>query len=222
MVRAFIDLNDLLTKGYPINASMTLVGNHHRLNKRQREALNRASAPQQLIERILENEHDIYGLKGKTVYIDGFNLIILLESALSGAYIFECADGTFRDLSGVHGSYKRVNKTNTALKLIGTELKKLAPAKILWILDEPVSNSGRLKSIMNKVSAEFDFGWEIILDKDPDGYIARGGEIGISSDSWILERTRWINFGRYLVEKCVEDAAIFRFGGVVVRGAHRQ
>ena len=90
-----------MTKGYAINASLNLVGNHHRLNKRQQDALRRASASSQQISNIKANHIAKLIIQGKTVLIDGFNLIILLESALSGAYIFKCADESYRDLSGV-------------------------------------------------------------------------------------------------------------------------
>ena len=201
----------MLTKGYPINASLSLVGNHWRLNKRQRASLSRASAPNQRIENISNNEIQQEGLPGKTILLDGFNILILLESALSGAFIFECADGTYRDLSGVHGSYKRVKKTNTALILIGEELQKLNPSKVVWILDAPVSNSGRLKVVMAEISEEHQFNWDIILDNNPDGYIVEKGEIAISSDNWIIERSNWFNLGRRIIDTKIPDAEIFQF-----------
>ncbi|WP_254493307.1 DUF5616 domain-containing protein, partial [Salmonella enterica] len=63
-------------------------------------------------------ELEVSDLAGKTVYLDGFNVLILLESLLSEAYIFEGADGCFRDLSGVHGTYKRVNQTLRAVEAV--------------------------------------------------------------------------------------------------------
>jgi hypothetical protein len=47
-------------------------------------------------------------LEDETILIDGFNLLITIESALSGGYIFIGVDGGFRDLSSIHWSYKRV------------------------------------------------------------------------------------------------------------------
>ncbi|MCY0967521.1 DUF5616 domain-containing protein [Chryseobacterium wangxinyae] len=49
---------------------------------------------------------EISDLKNKTIHNDGFNILILLESLLSEAYIFQGLDGCFRDLSGVYGTWK--------------------------------------------------------------------------------------------------------------------
>ncbi len=188
-----------------------MVGNHWRLNKRQQEALKRATASEQEVGRIRKNRLDLESIQNETVLIDGFNLLQLLESALSDAFIFECADSTYRDLSGVHGSYKRVNKTNLALCHVGETLKSLKPAKVTWLFDEPVSNSGRLKVLLQELATEHNFNWDVILDKDPDTYIAERKEICISSDSWILERSKWINLGSHIIENLIPNASIIRF-----------
>ena len=74
----------------------------------------------------------VEALQNQTVVIDGFNLLILLEGALSGAYLFKGMDGVYRDIAGVHGSYKRVQKTEAAIDLIGTTLADFGVQKIHW------------------------------------------------------------------------------------------
>jgi hypothetical protein len=208
---AYHDLNDLLTKGYAINASLNLVGNHHRLNKRQQDAVRRASASTRQINNINTNHIAKTSLQGKTILIDGFNLIILLESALSGAYIFKCADQTYRDLSGVHGTYKRVQQTNGVLQLIGETLFELQPETVVWILDKPVSNSGRLKGLILEVAQKLGYHWEVILDNNPDKYIVEKNEIAISSDGWIIEQVPWFNLGAYIIENKITKADVINF-----------
>jgi hypothetical protein len=207
-------LNDLLSKGYAINAALNLVGNHYRLNKRQQDALRRATASVQQINSIKANEIGESDVKGKTILIDGFNLIISLESALSGAYIFKCADSSFRDLSGVHGTYKRVKQTNNALMLIGEALNFLKPEKVVWILDKPVSNSGRLKTIIQEIALENNTSWEVILDNNPDTYIVNKSEIAISADGWIIEQVNWFNLAGYIIENKITEAEIFDFNKI--------
>ena len=93
------DMGFLLSRGYAPNASLQLVGNHYRLNKRQRSAIFRASASAQEIQQRQQTEVQVNNLNGATVDIDGFNLLILMESALSGGFIFKGRDnppiGTF-------------------------------------------------------------------------------------------------------------------------------
>ena len=64
-------------------------------------------------------------MKDKKVYVDGFNQLILLESLLSGAYVFKGTDGVYRDTSSIYGNYRLVNQTEEALFIIGTVLKKI-------------------------------------------------------------------------------------------------
>ena len=40
-------------------------------------------------------------IKGQTIHIDGFNVIIGLEIAFSDPMLFKCMDGTVRDLAGL-------------------------------------------------------------------------------------------------------------------------
>ena len=200
-----------MTKGYAINALLNLVGNHHRLNKRQQDALRRASASSQQISNIKANHIAKFIIQGKTVLIDGFNLIILLESALSEAYIFKCADESYRDLSAAHGTYKRVQQTNGVLKLIGETLFDLQPEMVVWILDKPVSNSGRLKGLILEIAEKFGYNWEVILDNNPDKYIVEKNEIAISSDGWIIEQVQWFNLGAYIIENKIAEADVINF-----------
>lgn len=107
-------------------------------------------------------------LNDQIIEIDGFNILILLESALSGGYVFKGRDGLYRDISSVHGSYKRVVKTEEAILMIGECLQSLKVQRVKWYLDQPVSNSGRLKSKLLELSGAQAFNWEVELVFDPD------------------------------------------------------
>jgi hypothetical protein len=97
----------LLSRGYAEKASVELVGNHYRLKTRQIQSVRGASASAAQIQNRNSKQLNISDLQNRVVYLDGFNVLILLESLLSEAYIFEGSDGCFRDLSEVHGTYKR-------------------------------------------------------------------------------------------------------------------
>jgi len=196
------DLCYLLTRGYAINSSVQLVGNRYRLNKRQQSALSRIAASDQQVTARQKSSCSAAELKNKTVHIDGFNLLILLESALSGAYIFKGRDGTYRDISSVHGSYKRVVKTEEAIVLVGKTLKAMEVAKVKWYLDQPVSNSGRLKTMLMEISRTHKFGWEVELVFDPDKVLAKSKAVVVSADSWVLDEAEaWFNLSAYLLNK---------------------
>ena len=194
------DMQYLLSREYPEKAASDLVGNRYRLKTRQIQALRGASASiQQLDNRQLKHV-DISDLKDQTVYLDGFNVLILMESLLSEAYIFEGLDGCIRDLSGVHGTYKRVNQTQRAIELVAAFYQKNHIQKLVWIFDKPVSNSGRIKQIVLEFAEQKGLHWEADLEFNPDKFLAESSDIIISSDAWILDHCKgWFNLIAYLI-----------------------
>ena len=206
---ALDDMCFLRTRGYADNSSLQIVGNRYKLNKRQRNAILRMSCSNQEIEGRNQTKCKAVDLENEVIEIDGFNLLILLESVLSGAYIFKGRDGLYRDISSVHGSYKRVLKTENAICLVGKVLKELNVKSVKWYLDEPVSNSGRLKTRLMELSRNNDFNWSVDLVFDPDKVLAKSSNIVISSDGWILDHAKkWFNLGSLLIELQIEDANI--------------
>jgi len=199
------DLCFLLSRGYANNSALQIVGNRYQLNKRQRNAISRISCSNQEKIGRQNSECKAVDLEKEVIEIDGFNLLILLESALSGAYLFKGRDGLYRDISSVHGSYKRVVKTEDAISLIGKVLKDLKVKSVKWYLDQPVSNSGRLKTRLLELSKSNGFNWEVALVFDPDKVLAKSESVVISSDGWILDQAeRWFNLGAVLIENYME------------------
>lgn len=203
---AISDLSFLLTRGYGETSSLEIVGNRYKLNKRQRMALGRICESDLDVIARKKKHSSIENLKNQRIEIDGFNLLILLESALSGAYIFKCKDGCYRDISSVHGSYKRVVKTEDSIILIGNILKKLAVKEVHWFLDSPISNSGRLKYSLLEIAQKNDFPWSVELVFNPDKQLAESESIVVSSDGWILNEAKsWFNLGAFLIENHLEN-----------------
>lgn len=206
------DMHYLLSRGYPEKASSELAGNRYRLKTRQIQAIRGASASQQQMLNRKSKEVTAEEFQRKTVYIDGFNVLILLESLLSGAYIFEGLDGCFRDLSGVHGTYKRVNQTLSSLELAASFFQHCGVAKLCWIFDRPVSNSGRICQFIAEFAQERQLDWETSLEFNPDQFLAEREEIVISSDAWILDHCKkWFNLIRYLIDNKNLNANIIQF-----------
>ncbi len=199
------DLCFLLTRGYTENSALQVVGNRYRLNQRQRHAILRMGCSAQGIITRKDSECSAKELEGQYVEIDGFNLLIILECALSGAFVFKGRDGLYRDISGVHGSYKRVIKTEEAVLLVGQVLQELKVKAVKWYLDQPVSNSGRLKSLLLEISKANRFGWEVELVFDPDKVLSQSTGIIITSDGRVLDEVdKWFNLGAYLIENYLE------------------
>ena len=77
----------------------------------------------------------IDNLNQETIYIDGFNLIITIEVALSKGILIVGSDGNVRDLAGLRGTYKIIDKTIKALEIIGRCLDHNKCKKAIFYLD---------------------------------------------------------------------------------------
>lgn len=178
--QAVADLSWLLGRGYAIDAALTLVGDHFQLQRRQRRVVARAAcAPNAAAGRLGRRVSPA----GRFVVVDGFNVVVTVEAALSGGLIYRCADGSLRDLASVHGTWRTVAETDRALDLLSDALQ--GAERVRWLLDRPVSNSGRLAE---RLRAR---GWTAELRDDVDAEIvrlARAGWAVATADAPLLDR----------------------------------
>jgi hypothetical protein len=206
---ALADFSLLLTKGYAEKSALKLVGDRFSLTERQRLAVMRsACSDQQLASR---NGHrvEVKNLAGRTVAIDGYNLLITIEAAMSGGVILKGRDGCFRDLASIHGTYRKVTETIPAVQFIGQFLHEIGAGNALWLLDSPVSNSGRLKTLIGELAEKNNWNWEIELLLSPDAELIRTDLIVASSDSVILDGCRsWVNLATEVVQQKLASAWI--------------
>lgn len=190
-----------------MKSALKLVGDRHNLTERQRLALSRAACSDENKRRRKENEISVHAIKGKEIIIDGFNLIVTTEAALSGGLLMLCRDGCVRDLSSVHGSYRSVSETDRAIELIDEAFEELNPLSAKWLLDQPVSNSGRLAHRIREFAQTRNRPWTIEVVFNPDNEIKASKEIAVTTDSIILDSVdHWVNFNRHLVETYLPKA----------------
>ncbi|MHC4757562.1 MAG: DUF434 domain-containing protein [Planctomycetota bacterium] len=195
------DYSLLLTKGYAEKSSLKLVGDKFALTERQRLAVMRSACPDQQLALRMQKELDLKNLSGQCLAIDAYNLLITIEAAMSRGFIFKGRDGCYRDLASIHGTYRKVTETIPALQLIGNFLQKKNISQTLWFLDRPVSNSGRLKTLMEHLADENNWPWEIQLVQNPDPVLIKSDLSVVTSDSVILDRcTTWVNLAKDIIE----------------------
>lgn len=198
---AVVDYSLLLTKDYAPAGSLKLVGDHFNLTARQRMAVMRSACSDQQRTHRRQTAVSFYDLPGKAVAIDGYNQLITLEAALAGGVIFRGRDGCLRDLAGLHGTYRRVHETIPALERIGELFGGIGICDVLWLLDRPVSNSGRLKTLIEQIAGEKGWEWKVDLAQSPDKQLAATERIVLTSDSDILDKCRqWSNVMLFLLQ----------------------
>ncbi|MFP9115155.1 DUF434 domain-containing protein [Flavobacterium sp. RHBU_3] len=203
---ALQDMYYLLSRDYPVKASLILTGNRYRLKTRQIIALQGMACSAQDIALRQKKALLPHQLEGKTLYLDGFNILIVLETLLSGGYVFKGLDGCYRDISSVHGTYKRVQQTEEVLTLAGNALQQLNAARVVWVFDQPVSNSGKMKALCYETAEQYGYKWDAILDNSPDKFLAEDNRLVSSSDAWVLnECYEWFNLTGYIVQQLLEQ-----------------
>lgn len=204
LYKAGADLRYLLNQGYPIKGASVFVGNHYLLSERQRLALARAVSAEERVESRKAREI-VTVAPGSTVNIDGFNTIITLEVALSDSLLLKCMDGTIRDLAALRGTYRLIDKTETAIALIGKMLENSGIGKAVFYLDAPVSNSGRLKQRIMEQLEEFGFEVQVEVIHNVDSVLETLDNV-ITSDAIILDKcVSWINLNRRIIEDMIGD-----------------
>src|SRR5688572_32951023 len=90
--RAAAELLWLLDRGYALRSSLALVGDRHGLSQRQRLALARCSTDATHCQRRRKHEVLPEAIAGAELWIDGYNVLILIEAALSGGVILPGRD----------------------------------------------------------------------------------------------------------------------------------
>lgn len=203
------DLCWLLSRGYAPDSSLKLVGDRHGLVARQRIAVARSSCSKNDADRRRMHEVPSNAVYNRPLELDGYNVLTTIEASLSGGVILAARDGAYRDMASMHGSYRKVSETLPALELLGAELARLNIAECIWYLDRPVSNSGRLKTLMDELAAKKGWPWRIELVPNPDKLLAESSEIVATADSVILDRcSSWYNLARTIVTRHVRQAWI--------------
>ncbi|MFZ9024230.1 MAG: DUF434 domain-containing protein [Anaerohalosphaeraceae bacterium] len=199
--RAVSEMSWLLSRGYGDKSSQKLVGDRYTLTQRQRLAVMRACCSDSQLENRAQKQMLPDEIESGQLLIDGYNLLITVEAALAGAPLFIGRDGCIRDLASVHGTYRKVQETLPAIEVIAHILTDLKMSEVSWYLDEPVSNSGRLKQIILSYFERNGLNWNVKLVPNPDTVLITSSGVIVSSDSNILDNCQtWLNLARIIIE----------------------
>ncbi|MBL7187202.1 MAG: DUF434 domain-containing protein [Phycisphaerae bacterium] len=206
---AVADYSLLLTKGYAQKSALKLVGDRFSLTERQRLAVMRSACSDE--QRASRNERRVepQNLVGESLAVDGYNVLITIEAAMSGGVIFKGRDGCYRDLASIHGTYRKVAETIPAVQLIGDFLREIGSGQALWLLDSPVSNSGRLKTLIGELAQKNGWNWQVELLLSPDAKLKKTEMVVASSDSVVLDRCKsWVNLATEIIRKKLPSARV--------------
>ncbi|MGA2675847.1 MAG: DUF434 domain-containing protein [Methanobacterium sp.] len=146
------DLRFLLNRGYRKVMAIDFVGNHYLLNKKERNFLNRTVFSQAKSRSRKSKVIPICKIKGNTLLIDGYNILITIESICSNEdSLIISDDGVMRDVNAVFGKYKFKEITENALNAIVSLIRVYQPKDVKVFYDKPVSYSGKLAKLTGRI-----------------------------------------------------------------------
>lgn len=140
VIEAAYDYKYLLSRGYPIKASLDLVVSRYMLSKRERLLLFRCIHSSKYVKEI-GRKIACTKLNECTLILDFYNVVISTINMLGGGEVYLCDDCVPRDLRGskLHDDdYVYMPK---ALKIITQVVEVLKPKQVIAVIDRDVSHS---------------------------------------------------------------------------------
>lgn len=195
------EMSQIIDWGYSHESTLTFVSNHYQLTERQRGLLARSVSGEKAAVRRTSKLVEIGNLRRGMGLIDGFNLIVALEVALSGSPLLRGQDSSIRDLAGMRGTYRIIHETPRAVGLVLDVLGSLGDVRAEVLFDEPVSNSGRLVALFNRTARERGLNVHARTCAQVDKALF-DRPLVVSSDSLVLDRCKsWINLAAACLER---------------------
>jgi hypothetical protein len=202
---AVIDYKYLLNRGYSVKSSIQIVTARYQLNKLQYAVLYRCIHP----------DSEAYSIRGKIVsvenveeaylLIDGYNVLITVDSGVMGEPVFIGDDMLLRDIRKSYRKFKYDHESHG--KLIDLILKyvvELKPRHVSIILDEQISYSGELASAFRDRIKEYNILGDAYTAKKTDTLLSEavGDTVVASSDIVVVRKaSRIFDLARYIIEK---------------------
>ena len=190
LAEAVRDYRLLLDRGYPVSASLKLVGDRHRLDKKDRNILFRGVLDQAnsaaIAARLVSKP-----AAGFSLAVDVYNVLFTLINYRRGHPVFISTDGLVRDAGGSYGCISHSVDFDDALKILAPILASLHPASVTLYLDSPVSGSGNHAAAIREALSELALPCQVTLVPSADpSLIAFDGSLVATSDSVIASRAK--------------------------------
>jgi hypothetical protein len=188
--KAAEDFRYLLNRGYPRKAALELAGNRYGLTFDERHLLHRGVFSDEDSGTRKKGIISPKGIRNKDLAIDGHNVLITIEAALSGRPLILADDGFIRDISGLSGSFKKTEATEKAIRLIVTFLKKWRPRHTLFLFDAPISKSGILAQELRTLLKKEGLPGDALAVKVPERILIGFQGAIATSDTAIIDRSK--------------------------------
>ncbi|UGV41573.1 DUF434 domain-containing protein [Methanococcoides orientis] len=170
-----IDIRYLLTRGYVRKTAITFVSNHYQLTEHERHVLARLVFSPETAESRMKKKLKCSQLEGCDVLIDGYNVIITIESSLKNETIWYADDSFLRDTSGIFRNHRVTDTTYMAVDEMLSTLSTLKLRSATILLDSQMSNSGKLAQFIRERAESNNFKADSKTSKHVDFDLKKAG-----------------------------------------------
>jgi hypothetical protein len=191
----------MLSKAYPQNPALKLVGDKFMLSRDMRQVLYRGVAPE--MQAVSRRKKIDTVREGDLVFIDTYNVLFTVSNYLLGKPLFISNDGLLRDAGEMRGRIVNKSQFSRAVSLMLDVLQMWPAASYIHYLDEPVSYSGRLSIELCKDMAEMGIEGDAFTVKSPDQILRQEKSDAIcTTDGGIIDlyKGRVIDLPRFLLK----------------------
>ncbi len=175
----------LVNRGYPKDSSVRFVSDHYRLPEEQRFVLIRVIVATEVADVRKAKALPLEGLRGQEVFVDGYNVLIAVESLLKGCPVYLGDDGFLRDIQGIFKSYRISKFTKPALAEVISTLALASPNRVEVLLDQQMSMSGRLANCVREMIAKVGMAGTAWTAKDVDHRLKKATIVATSDGNVI-------------------------------------
>jgi len=209
--KAANDFHYLLNRGYPRKPSLELIGNRYGLSYDQRHLLHRGVFSDDDAKARKKKQVPLRALHDQDLAMDGHNVLITIEAALSGRSLISSNEGFVRDISSLSGDFKKTEVTEKAIGLVFEFLKKVKPRYTIVLFDAPISKSGLLaREVRERLNGEGIPGDAQAL-KVPEKVLVDFRGIVATSDTDIIDRSRAVfDLAGHLVRNRIKPKSLLK------------
>ena len=190
-ISAIKDYQYLLSRNYTAKTLLKVVSNRYKLNNVERTLLYRGVTTQEKSNaRIMKTivEKDLFS---HNLSIDAYNVLLTINSYLTGKIVFLAMDGYVRDAAGMRNKIAKTIWYRRAVELTIRYLKAVNLADITFCVDSKVADSLELSNYIISVCEQYSVKTIIEQYDNVDKYLIDLDEgIIASSDSEIIDNSK--------------------------------
>ncbi len=189
LIMAARDIRYLLDRGYPKGSAVRFVSDHYGLAKDRRFILSRNVLATDIASERRMKSVPCVDIRDRDVFIDGYNVLITIESYLKGEEMWVGDDGFIRDNRGVFRSHVNDAATFRSVGLMLSVAAGNAAGKVTILLDEQMSMSGQLVIVIRQKIDEAGVKGHVLTSASTDHDLKKAGSnvIVATADGVIID-----------------------------------